>query len=184
MAEHAVAAVCASCPAVGMVVLGTFTTELFATPIRASAMGVFNEAGRLGSIIAPLMLMVGAAVRPSDAVYVPFLAFGLVALLAGLLTLVLPETLGAPMAENIDVSGEEWFDSMGRGWGCLNWDAGLAPAVLGLLTGLPMQLPSWCLILVNSCSGCCRAGARLAIYAAQSVAVVICSPAPCAPCRT
>lgn len=87
---------------VGMVVLGTFTTELFATPIRASAMGVFNEAGRLGSIIAPLMLMVGAAVRPADAVYVPFLAFGLVALLAGLLTLVLPETLGAPMAENID----------------------------------------------------------------------------------
>ncbi|KAF6253767.1 major facilitator superfamily domain-containing protein [Scenedesmus sp. NREL 46B-D3] len=87
---------------VGMVVLGTFTTELFATPIRASAMGVLNEAGRLGSIVAPLMLMVGAQVRPGDAVYVPFLAFGLAALLAGLLTLVLPETLGAPMAENID----------------------------------------------------------------------------------
>jgi MFS family permease len=91
--------------AVGMVVLGTFTTELYATPIRASAMGVFNEAGRLGSIIAPLMLMVGAQVKPADPVYVPFLAFGLLALLAGLLTLVLPETLGAPMAENIDVSG-------------------------------------------------------------------------------
>jgi hypothetical protein len=39
-------------------------------------------------------------------VYVPFLAFGLAALLSGLLTLVLPETLGAPMAENIDVSEE------------------------------------------------------------------------------
>jgi MFS family permease len=96
----------AAASTVGMVVLGTFTTELFATPIRASAMGVFNEAGRLGSIIAPLMLMVGAQVKPADAVYVPFLAFGLAALLSGLLTLVLPETLGAPMAENIDVSEE------------------------------------------------------------------------------
>ncbi len=86
-----------------MAVLGTFTTELFATPIRASAMGMFNEAGRLGSIIAPLMLMVGAQVKPGNPVFVPFLAFGIAALLAGMLTLVLPETLGAAMPENIEV---------------------------------------------------------------------------------
>lgn len=89
--------------AVGMAVLGTFSCELFATPIRASAMGIFNEAGRLGSIIAPLMLMVGSQVKPDNAVFVPFLAFGVAALLAGILALVLPETLGASMPEDIEV---------------------------------------------------------------------------------
>eukprot|EP00878_Enallax_costatus_P042410 GHUV01049763.1.p1 GENE.GHUV01049763.1~~GHUV01049763.1.p1 ORF type:complete len:104 (+),score=30.76 GHUV01049763.1:243-554(+) len=88
--------------AVGTAVLGTFSCELFATPIRASAMGMFNEAGRLGSIVAPLMLMVGAQVKPDNAVFVPFLAFGVAALLAGILTLVLPETLGASMPEDMD----------------------------------------------------------------------------------
>lgn len=107
------------CPAVlfavGMAVLGTFTSELYATPVRATATAIFNEAGRLGSIIAPLMLMVGGQVNPQNAAFVPFLTFGLTALVAGLLTLVLPETLGAPMAENIDVSG--WRHTALPRWG-------------------------------------------------------------------
>eukprot|EP00775_Hariotina_reticulata_P013901 gene13901-14019_t len=90
----------------GMSVLGTFTTELFATPIRASAMGIFNEAGRFGSIIAPLMLMLGSQVMPENAAFIPFLVFGLSALLAGVLTLLLPETLGAAMPESVEADSK------------------------------------------------------------------------------
>jgi NADH:ubiquinone oxidoreductase subunit 3 (subunit A) len=38
-------------------------------------------------------------------VFIPFLIFGVLAMLGGLLTLLMPETLGARMPEQVEVSG-------------------------------------------------------------------------------
>lgn len=39
-------------------------------------------------------------------VFIPFLIFGVLAMLGGLLTLLMPETLGARMPEQVEVSGD------------------------------------------------------------------------------
>eukprot|EP00879_Flechtneria_rotunda_P009594 GHRR01010040.1.p1 GENE.GHRR01010040.1~~GHRR01010040.1.p1 ORF type:complete len:462 (+),score=137.43 GHRR01010040.1:992-2377(+) len=82
-------------------VIGIYTAELFATPIRSTAMGIFSQAARCGSIAAPFLLMMGTQLAIKSSVFVPYMAFGAVSLLAGLLVLVLPETLGAPMPETM-----------------------------------------------------------------------------------
>eukprot|EP00878_Enallax_costatus_P031090 GHUV01033942.1.p3 GENE.GHUV01033942.1~~GHUV01033942.1.p3 ORF type:complete len:113 (-),score=28.78 GHUV01033942.1:306-644(-) len=69
-------------------------------------MGMFNQAARTGSIAAPCMLMLGALMGPggaAGALVIPYLAFGAVSLLSGLLVMFMPETLGADMPESMEV---------------------------------------------------------------------------------
>eukprot|EP00878_Enallax_costatus_P038637 GHUV01044027.1.p2 GENE.GHUV01044027.1~~GHUV01044027.1.p2 ORF type:complete len:144 (+),score=15.71 GHUV01044027.1:433-864(+) len=70
-------------------------------------MGVFNQASRLGSIAAPFMLMLGTQLNIVSAAFIPYMVFGGVSALAGLLVLLLPETLGAPMPESMEVSSPD-----------------------------------------------------------------------------
>lgn len=89
------AAALAACP--------IFSTELFPTVVRGTAMGLLNQVGRCGSIAAPFLLMMGAQLGLHSAVFLPFLVFGVVAVLAGVLVLFLPETLGMAMPETLKV---------------------------------------------------------------------------------
>lgn len=78
-----------TCAAAAFLLAYLFPTELFPTAIRASALGVCNIFSRLGSIAAPL-----AADLPP---VVTNLVLGSLAVGAGLLALLLPETRGTPM---------------------------------------------------------------------------------------
>eukprot|EP00775_Hariotina_reticulata_P004347 gene4347-4600_t len=91
-----------TCITVSLGALGTYTSELFPTPLRATAMGTFNQAARCGSIAAPCLLMLGAMFQSRSALFLPYLTYGSVSVLAGLLVLLMPETLGAPMPEDMD----------------------------------------------------------------------------------
>lgn len=100
------ACLCDPSPAVASGVLGTYTTENYPTPVRATAMGMFNQAARCGSIAAPCILMLGALTGPAGgagALVLPYLAFGSISLAAGVLVLFMPETLGADMPESMEV---------------------------------------------------------------------------------
>lgn len=80
-----------TCAAAAFLLAYLFPTELFPTAIRASALGVCNIFSRLGSIAAPL------AADPHVPPAVTNLVLGTLAVGAGLLALLLPETRGKPM---------------------------------------------------------------------------------------
>jgi MFS family permease len=80
-----------------------YTSELFPTLIRSAVLGVSNQAARLGGIIAPFIIAAGARSGGGSANLVPFMTFGVTAVLAGLLIFTLPETLGVPLPETMQV---------------------------------------------------------------------------------
>uniref|UniRef100_A0A383VWQ0 Major facilitator superfamily (MFS) profile domain-containing protein n=1 Tax=Tetradesmus obliquus TaxID=3088 RepID=A0A383VWQ0_TETOB len=82
-------------------VICIYTAELFPTSVRSTAVGICSQACRLGAIAAPFMLMLGSSLRLVSPVFLPYLVFGAISCLAGLLVLLLPETLGAAMPETM-----------------------------------------------------------------------------------
>eukprot|EP00775_Hariotina_reticulata_P004351 gene4351-4604_t len=97
---------------VALAVCPTYTSELFPTCVRSTAMGIFNQASRCGSIAAPFLLMLGAQLNQhySQPMFLPFMLFGLLSVVSGLLVLLLPETLGTALPENMqDMAGLESF---------------------------------------------------------------------------
>lgn len=76
-------------------------SELFPTLIRSAVLGYQNQAARVGGIVAPFIVMAGAASGAGN--LVPFLTFGFAAVLAGLLIFTLPETLGVPLPDTMQV---------------------------------------------------------------------------------
>ncbi|WIA32316.1 hypothetical protein OEZ86_003156 [Tetradesmus obliquus] len=82
-------------------VISIYTAELFPTSVRSTAMGICSQAARVGAIAAPFMLMLGSSLRLVSPVFLPYLIFGAISCLAGLLVLLLPETLGAAMPETM-----------------------------------------------------------------------------------
>ena len=79
-------------------ILHLFTAELYPTVVRGIGMGFSTVFGRIGTILAPYMLLLGGDVYP--------VIFGLCAFLASIISLFLPETLGKPLPESIS-DGEE-----------------------------------------------------------------------------
>lgn len=77
-------------------------SELFPTLIRSAVLGYQNQAARVGGIIAPFVVMASAS-SASGGNQVPFLTFGAAAVLAGLLIFTLPETLGVPLPDTLQV---------------------------------------------------------------------------------
>lgn len=71
-----------------------YTAELYPTVIRNSALGAASMVARIGGIAAPLLAGM------SDSL-VPLIIMGSSSLLAGILALLLPETLGAKLPETI-----------------------------------------------------------------------------------
>ncbi|XP_063381843.1 solute carrier family 22 member 4-like [Cydia fagiglandana] len=73
-----------------------YTSELYPTQFRHTLLGFSSMVGRIGSITAPL--------TPALAVYwagIPSVMFGAMGLLAGLLVLTQPETLGCKMPDTL-----------------------------------------------------------------------------------
>ena len=71
--------------------------ELIPTCLRVGSMGLCSMFARVGGIIAPFVLLLGAVVGPGG----PFLLFAIPAILSAVLTLRLPETLGKPLPQTI-----------------------------------------------------------------------------------
>jgi len=70
--------------------------EIFATSIRNSSVGLVSGVARVGSILAPFIVMAGEASPGLE-----FLVFGLLGLTGGLLAMKLPETRGLPLPETV-----------------------------------------------------------------------------------
>lgn len=77
-------------------IIHLYSSEMFPTTLRGSCQGACSMMARFGSIIAP-------AINSLDEVYkgLPFLVFGATALLAGLSSMVLPETANRKLPRNL-----------------------------------------------------------------------------------
>ncbi|KAM4892874.1 solute carrier family 22 member 4-like isoform 5-T5 [Sylvia borin] len=94
---------------VGLVMLGKFgitaafsmlyvyNVELYPTQVRNMAVGATSTASRLGSIIAPYFVYLGAYDR-----FLPYILMGSLTVLIGILTLFLPESYGNPLPESFE----------------------------------------------------------------------------------
>jgi len=74
-----------------------YASELYATPIRNVGIGTCSTMARIGGILAPFIAMLGDLSAP-----LPYVVFGGISMVAGVLSLLLPETLGAKMPETIE----------------------------------------------------------------------------------
>ncbi|ALC47005.1 Orct [Drosophila busckii] len=82
-----------------------FTAEQFPTVVRNVGLGASSMVARVGGILAPYLNLLGDIWRP-----LPLVVCGALAFTAGLLSLLLPETLNKPMPETI-ADGENFGKS-------------------------------------------------------------------------
>uniref|UniRef100_A0ACD6AQ99 Uncharacterized protein n=1 Tax=Avena sativa TaxID=4498 RepID=A0ACD6AQ99_AVESA len=73
--------------------LFVYTSELFPTVVRNSAMGCIAQATQMGAILAPLVVLLGDRL--------PFAVFGLSGIIGGLLVFYLPETMNMPFYDTM-----------------------------------------------------------------------------------
>ncbi|KAF2905671.1 hypothetical protein ILUMI_00505 [Ignelater luminosus] len=73
------------------------TSEMLPTVIRSGGVGAASTMARVGALLAPFVPLLGVYVQP-----LPMLLFGGVAIVAGLLALKLPETLGIKLPESVE----------------------------------------------------------------------------------
>jgi len=74
-----------------------YTAELFPTSVRNVAVGAASTFARVGSMSAPYIVDLLGAIHAG----IPAIIFGIVATIAGLLSLMLPETLNRKMPESV-----------------------------------------------------------------------------------
>ncbi|KAM5298261.1 solute carrier family 22 member 4 [Ctenodactylus gundi] len=77
--------------------LYVFTAELFPTLVRNMAVGVASMASRVGSIVAPYFVYLGAYNR-----ILPYIVMGSLTVLIGIVTLFFPETFGVTLPETLE----------------------------------------------------------------------------------
>ncbi|XP_010931868.1 organic cation/carnitine transporter 4 [Elaeis guineensis] len=70
-----------------------YTAELFPTVVRNAALGCATQAGQMGAILAPLVVVFGDGI--------PFAVFGVCGLVAGMLAFFLPETMNRPFYDTM-----------------------------------------------------------------------------------
>ncbi|XP_066924453.1 solute carrier family 22 member 3-like [Clytia hemisphaerica] len=78
------------------------TFEILPTTLRSVGMGVTSSAARVGSFASSYVIYLNEINR-----YLPFIVIGLVAILSGILSLLLPETKGLPTKEVLSDDVEE-----------------------------------------------------------------------------
>lgn len=78
-------------------VMYIITSEIFPTPLRQSMMGVCSMVGRIGSMVSPQMPLLSLVWVP-----LPLVLFGAMATIAGLLSLLFPETLNIKLPDTIE----------------------------------------------------------------------------------
>ncbi|XP_037073141.1 solute carrier family 22 member 7-like [Pollicipes pollicipes] len=90
--------------AAGLNVLAFYSAELFPTPLRSTGFGAGATVSRLGAVVAPF------AVHAAGRAYwgAPSCTFGVCALTAGLVALLLPETRGRRLPESVKEVEAEW----------------------------------------------------------------------------
>lgn len=74
-----------------------YTAELYPTVVRNMGVGVSSTASRLGSILAPYFIYLGAYDR-----FLPYILMGSLTVLTAILTLFFPESFGVPLPDTID----------------------------------------------------------------------------------
>ncbi|EDO46087.1 predicted protein [Nematostella vectensis] len=74
-----------------------YSAEIFPTVVRNVGLGVCSMSSRIGGICAPFVVFLGTYMRP-----LPMVIFGMCAFMAGLLSLMLPETHKRPLPETMD----------------------------------------------------------------------------------
>lgn len=74
-----------------------YTAELYPTVVRNMGVGVSSTASRLGSIVSPYFIYLGAYDR-----FLPYILMGSLTILTAILTLFLPESFGMPLPDTID----------------------------------------------------------------------------------
>ncbi|XP_006872987.1 PREDICTED: solute carrier family 22 member 4 isoform X2 [Chrysochloris asiatica] len=77
--------------------LYVFTAELYPTMVRNMAVGITSMASRVGSIIAPYFVYLGAYNR-----ILPYILMGSLTVLIGILTLFFPESFGTSLPETFE----------------------------------------------------------------------------------
>ncbi|NXC28607.1 S22A5 protein, partial [Campylorhamphus procurvoides] len=89
-----------------------YTAELYPTVVRNMGVGASSMASRLGSILSPYFVYLGAYDR-----FLPYILMGSLTVLSGILTLFLPESYGMPLPDTIDqmllVKGLEYRPASG-----------------------------------------------------------------------
>lgn len=71
-----------------------YTAELFPTTVRNAALGCVSQAGQMGAVAAPMVVVLGRNW--------PFALFGACGVVGGLLGFALPETLNRPLYETME----------------------------------------------------------------------------------
>ncbi|XP_006872985.1 PREDICTED: solute carrier family 22 member 5 [Chrysochloris asiatica] len=74
-----------------------YTAELYPTVVRNMGVGVSSTASRLGSILSPYFVYLGAYDR-----FLPYILMGSLTILTAILTLFLPESFNNPLPDTID----------------------------------------------------------------------------------
>ncbi|XP_071467924.1 solute carrier family 22 member 4 isoform X2 [Marmota flaviventris] len=77
--------------------LYVFTAELYPTLVRNMAVGITSMASRVGSIIAPYFVYLGAYNK-----VLPYIVMGSLTVLIGIVTLFFPESFGATLPETLE----------------------------------------------------------------------------------
>uniref|UniRef100_A0A8C9Q9Y8 Solute carrier family 22 member 4 n=1 Tax=Spermophilus dauricus TaxID=99837 RepID=A0A8C9Q9Y8_SPEDA len=77
--------------------LYVFTAELYPTLVRNMAVGITSMASRVGSIIAPYFVYLGAYNK-----VLPYIVMGSLTILIGIVTLFFPESFGATLPETLE----------------------------------------------------------------------------------
>ncbi|KAF7003936.1 hypothetical protein CFC21_019207 [Triticum aestivum] len=70
-----------------------YASELFPTVVRTVALGCKAQGSQMGAILAPIVVLLGERV--------PFVVFGVLAIIGGLLVLCLPETMNKPLYDTM-----------------------------------------------------------------------------------
>ena len=81
----------------GFAIVFVFTAELFPTPVRNSAVGLWSTFARIGGMLAPVVADL-AVYAPS----IPFIIMGSSCCIGGIAALLLPETAGKPLPDTIE----------------------------------------------------------------------------------
>ncbi|GFO38187.1 organic cation transporter protein [Plakobranchus ocellatus] len=83
-------------------IIWLYTSELLPTPARQSGIGFCSFTGRLGGIVSPYIATLDTLVDGSVGKTLPLLVFGAAAVVAGLLSLLLPETGKRKLPETVE----------------------------------------------------------------------------------
>ncbi|EDV95493.1 GH24909 [Drosophila grimshawi] len=77
-------------------VIYTYTAEMMPTVIRSGGVGVMSTFARFGAMLAPFVPLLGSYYEP-----LPLLLFGVVSMLASILSLLLPETFHKKLPDTV-----------------------------------------------------------------------------------